>query len=162
MIFEKFLKHTYQFWESSGILGKGLCVLFSCNIFNLIKILRVLRLETKLTVYRALYIIPKHSGGQGVFGPAPIDILEQTNIINIWTRKFNFPNVLIKFKNVQEWELWLEYLLFWIWKMMIYSPMQIFMKRSQNQDLWNKWEFLQKIVQISWIFTEGFMDVFFF
>ena len=39
-------------------------------------------------------------GGQGVFGPAPIDILAKRKIVNILNRKFNFPNVLIKINNV--------------------------------------------------------------
>ena len=39
-------------------------------------------------------------GGQGVFGPAPIDTLAKKKIVNIFNGKFNFPNVLIKFRNV--------------------------------------------------------------
>ena len=63
--------------------------------------LRVFRVRTWLTVDRALYI-PKHSGGAKGCLCQRLLVLwtNKQKFVKIRNRKLNFPNVLIKFKNV--------------------------------------------------------------
>ena len=74
---------------------------FYWTLWNLLKISRVFRSETWLTVYRALYSNTEALwGGQGVFVQAAMGTVAKRKIINIWNCEFNFPNFPIKFKNV--------------------------------------------------------------
>ena len=108
----------------SGLSWTVSCTCSSKNIMELLGILRVLRSETWLTVYRALYmnrriggspswrvtcrigipppqgVIPKHSRrAKGCSGQRLSGLRPRKTFLNIFNCKLNFPNVLIKFTN---------------------------------------------------------------
>ena len=110
--------------------------MFPYKTWNLLNILRVSRLETRLTVYRALYIHNTEAvwAPHGVYVPAAIGTLDNKKDRKLLKAQVQFPKRFVQLQQCICMLFMAEVVLKNIWILLTYSPIQIFMIDSQIND----------------------------